>query len=270
MCTKIGTVILNYIIWLIVNLNGLQFDIEQYDMTRRTLRIIIPIFAYFKSHRNAEERKLFVGMLSKKMNEADVRDMFKPYGTIEECTVLREGAGVSKGCAFVLFTTKSSAYSAMRALHNSQTMEGCRAPLVVKLADTQKEKEAKKAAAQAAAAANVYPQQPPSNPMNNAPNMMGQMQNVNPQYMQQIQQLLNILQQPQQVGQQQTQQINNLQQIIQAAASLANNPAIMSALSQLGVMGMQISFFFSKPKILASFINKCIKASKFIVGLALI
>lgn len=35
-------------------------------------------------------------------------------------------------------------YFRFQALHHSQTMEGCSAPLVVKFADTQKEKEQKK------------------------------------------------------------------------------------------------------------------------------
>ena len=36
-------------------------------------------------------------MLSKKCTENDVRVMFGPYGTIEECTVLRDTNGQSKG-----------------------------------------------------------------------------------------------------------------------------------------------------------------------------
>lgn len=90
------------------------------------------------------ERKLFVGMLSKKLCENDVRTLFNGYGTIEECTVLRDTSGNSKGCAFVTFASKQSALSAIKALHQSQTMEGCSAPLVVKFADTQKEKELKR------------------------------------------------------------------------------------------------------------------------------
>jgi len=46
---------------------------------------------------NRNERKLFVGMLSKKYNESDVRLMFAAYGNIEECTVLRDSNGQSKG-----------------------------------------------------------------------------------------------------------------------------------------------------------------------------
>jgi hypothetical protein len=43
------------------------------------------------------ERKLFVGMVSKKYSESDVRVMFSSFGTIEECTVLRDTNGISKG-----------------------------------------------------------------------------------------------------------------------------------------------------------------------------
>ncbi|XP_039147055.1 CUGBP Elav-like family member 4 isoform X1 [Drosophila simulans] len=93
---------------------------------------------------NRNERKLFVGMLNKKYTEADVRQLFTGHGTIEECTVLRDQAGQSKGCAFVTFATKQNAIGAIKALHQSQTMEGCSAPLVVKFADTQKEKDQKK------------------------------------------------------------------------------------------------------------------------------
>uniref|UniRef100_A0AC34FAA1 RRM domain-containing protein n=1 Tax=Panagrolaimus sp. ES5 TaxID=591445 RepID=A0AC34FAA1_9BILA len=49
---------------------------------------------------NRNERKLFVGMLSRTANEEDVRKMFESYGTIEEVTVLREN-GKSKGRFFL-------------------------------------------------------------------------------------------------------------------------------------------------------------------------
>lgn len=53
-------------------------------------------------------------MLSKKYNEADVRQLFSGHGTIEECTVLRDPNGQSKGCAFVTFGTKQSAIGAIK------------------------------------------------------------------------------------------------------------------------------------------------------------
>eukprot|EP00102_Acyrthosiphon_pisum_P016618 XP_008187631.1 PREDICTED: CUGBP Elav-like family member 1 isoform X11 [Acyrthosiphon pisum] len=90
------------------------------------------------------ERKLFIGMLSKKISEPDIRLMFEPFGAIEECSVLRDPNGVSKGCAFVTYTTKQNAIAAIKGMHHSQTMEGCTCPLVVKFADTQKEKDQKR------------------------------------------------------------------------------------------------------------------------------
>ena len=48
------------------------------------------------------------------------------------------------GCAFVTFSTRQCAINAIKTMHHSQTMEGCSSPLVVKFADTQKEKEQKK------------------------------------------------------------------------------------------------------------------------------
>ncbi|XP_045111241.1 CUGBP Elav-like family member 2 isoform X6 [Portunus trituberculatus] len=93
---------------------------------------------------NRNERKLFIGMLSKRYSEQDVRVMFSSHGTIEECTVLRDNNGQSKGCAFVTFSTRQCAINAIKKMHHSQTMEGCSSPLVVKFADTQKEKDAKR------------------------------------------------------------------------------------------------------------------------------
>ncbi|XP_051574056.1 CUGBP Elav-like family member 1 isoform X19 [Myxocyprinus asiaticus] len=95
-----------------------------------------------------EDRKLFIGMISKKCNENDIRLMFSPYGQIEECRILRGPDGLSRGCAFVTFTARQMAQSAIKSMHQSQTMEGCSSPIVVKFADTQKDKEQKRTAQQ--------------------------------------------------------------------------------------------------------------------------
>ncbi|XP_060797421.1 CUGBP Elav-like family member 5a isoform X30 [Neoarius graeffei] len=87
-----------------------------------------------------KDRKLFVGMLNKQQTEEDVYRLFEPYGVIEECTVLRGPDGNSKGCAFVKFSTHAEAQSAISALHGSQTMPGASSSLVVKFADTDKER----------------------------------------------------------------------------------------------------------------------------------
>uniref|UniRef100_A0A8C9SJ91 CUGBP Elav-like family member 5 n=1 Tax=Scleropages formosus TaxID=113540 RepID=A0A8C9SJ91_SCLFO len=92
------------------------------------------------SESRGEDRKLFVGMLNKQQTEEDVYRLFEPYGVIEECTVLRGPDGNSKGCAFVKFSAHAEAQSAISALHGSQTMPGASSSLVVKFADTDKER----------------------------------------------------------------------------------------------------------------------------------
>ncbi|XP_072290826.1 CUGBP Elav-like family member 2 isoform X3 [Eucyclogobius newberryi] len=88
-----------------------------------------------------EDRKLFIGMVSKKYGENEVRMMFSSFGSIEECRILRGPDGQSRGCAFVTFASRAMAQNAIKTMHHSQTMEGCSSPLVVKFADTQRDKE---------------------------------------------------------------------------------------------------------------------------------
>nr|XP_026243488.1 CUGBP Elav-like family member 6 isoform X49 [Urocitellus parryii] len=87
-----------------------------------------------------KDRKLFVGMLGKQQGEEDVRRLFQPFGHIEECTVLRSPDGTSKGCAFVKFGSQGEAQAAIQGLHGSRTMAGASSSLVVKLADTDRER----------------------------------------------------------------------------------------------------------------------------------
>lgn len=48
------------------------------------------------------------------------------------------------GCAFVKMDSRASAQRAIDTLHNSTTMEGCRHPIVVKFAESEKEKMMKR------------------------------------------------------------------------------------------------------------------------------
>ncbi|XP_024052653.2 CUGBP Elav-like family member 4 isoform X32 [Terrapene carolina triunguis] len=92
------------------------------------------------SESRGEDRKLFVGMLNKQQSEDDVRRLFEAFGNIEECTILRGPDGNSKGCAFVKYSSHAEAQAAINALHGSQTMPGASSSLVVKFADTDKER----------------------------------------------------------------------------------------------------------------------------------
>ncbi|XP_059094334.1 CUGBP Elav-like family member 4 isoform X7 [Tigriopus californicus] len=88
-----------------------------------------------------EDRKLFIGMLGKQQTEDDVRQLVQQFGNIEECTILRGPDGASKGCAFVKLGSQQEAQTAIEGLHGSQTMPGASSSLVVKFADTEKERQ---------------------------------------------------------------------------------------------------------------------------------
>ncbi|XP_020300029.1 CUGBP Elav-like family member 4 isoform X3 [Pseudomyrmex gracilis] len=90
---------------------------------------------------NRGDRKLFVGMLSKQQTEDDVRQLFTAFGSIEECSILRGPDGTSRGCAFVKLSSHQEAVAAINSLHGSQTMPGASSSIVVKFADTDKERQ---------------------------------------------------------------------------------------------------------------------------------
>jgi len=96
------------------------------------------------SETSEDSRKLFVGMISKTTTAEDLQEMFSKFGDLEDVAILKGPEGVSKGCAFLKFETRLQAQNAIRSMHNSVTLEGCRSPMVVKLADTEKDKQAKK------------------------------------------------------------------------------------------------------------------------------
>ncbi|KAI5072529.1 hypothetical protein GOP47_0012635 [Adiantum capillus-veneris] len=89
------------------------------------------------------EHKLFVGMLPKNVSEADLTPVFSPFGVIKELTVIK-GSQASRGCAFLKYELKEQALAAIKSLNEIYKMEGSTTPLVVKWADTEKDKQARK------------------------------------------------------------------------------------------------------------------------------
>jgi CUG-BP- and ETR3-like factor len=81
------------------------------------------------------ENKLFVGMLSRKMSENEVRELFSPYGEIREIYMIRNADGSSKCAAFLRFVKREAAVAAIDNLNNNLVMEGSARPLIVKFAD---------------------------------------------------------------------------------------------------------------------------------------
>ncbi|GMH02652.1 hypothetical protein Nepgr_004491 [Nepenthes gracilis] len=91
------------------------------------------------------EHKLFVGMLPKNVTESEVSALFSQYGTINELQILRGSQQTSKACAFLKYETKDQALAALEAVNGKHKMEGSNIPLVVKWADTEKERQARRA-----------------------------------------------------------------------------------------------------------------------------
>ncbi|XP_039061878.1 RNA-binding protein BRN1-like isoform X2 [Hibiscus syriacus] len=91
------------------------------------------------------EHKLFIGMLPKNVSEAEVAALFSKYGTIKDLQINRGSQQTSKGCAFLKYETKDQALDAMQAINGKHKMEGSSVPLVVKWADTEKERQARRA-----------------------------------------------------------------------------------------------------------------------------
>ncbi|XP_027970442.1 CUGBP Elav-like family member 2 isoform X2 [Eumetopias jubatus] len=132
-----------------------------------------------------EDRKLFIGMVSKKCNENDIRVMFSPFGQIEECRILRGPDGLSRAecstmsertlvplaprhetsrCQLLERKAQRTKVSRLHPPAEPRTggsrvqgtrrrptasslrrpgllPKGCSSPIVVKFADTQKDKE---------------------------------------------------------------------------------------------------------------------------------
>ena len=64
------------------------------------LLIYMSFFAYTSTSCSIfsfPERKLFIGMVSKKLGESEIKTMFDQFGPVEETSVLRDDSGVSRG-----------------------------------------------------------------------------------------------------------------------------------------------------------------------------
>ncbi|CAH9112519.1 unnamed protein product [Cuscuta europaea] len=84
-------------------------------------------------------------MLPKNVSDAELLTLFSQFGTIKELQIIRGSQQTSKGCAFMKYEQKEQAVAAINALNGKHRMEGSTVPLVVKWADTEKERQARRA-----------------------------------------------------------------------------------------------------------------------------
>uniref|UniRef100_A0A2P2MV84 RRM domain-containing protein n=1 Tax=Rhizophora mucronata TaxID=61149 RepID=A0A2P2MV84_RHIMU len=94
-------------------------------------------------------------MLPKNVSDTEVSDVFSTYGTIKGLQILRGAQQTNKGCAFLKYETKEQALAAMEGINGKHKMEGSSVPLVVKWADTEKERQARRAQKAQSQASNL-------------------------------------------------------------------------------------------------------------------
>ena len=100
---------------------------------------------YAESELEKQEAKLFVGILPRTTTEDTLRQLFTAYGQIDELTIIRNAhTGESKGFGFVKFSRRASAQNAINCLNGIFQLEGSHQKLIVRFADTPREKERKK------------------------------------------------------------------------------------------------------------------------------
>ncbi len=71
----------------------------------------------------AEEKKLFIGMLSRTTTEDYLRQLFSQFGEVEDAAILRNPDGSSKGCGFIKMVNRVDAQTAINSLNNIVTVD---------------------------------------------------------------------------------------------------------------------------------------------------
>jgi RNA recognition motif-containing protein len=65
--------------------------------------------------------RLYVGNLSRDVNEEELREAFQPFGKVEEVAIVKDRTnGVSKGFAFVEMPEDAEAKAAIAGLHRKE------------------------------------------------------------------------------------------------------------------------------------------------------
>ncbi|KAK6589794.1 RNA binding [Cryptosporidium xiaoi] len=86
-----------------------------------------------------DQVKLFVGALPKNITEDEIRNIFSPYGYIDEIHIMREHqTGIGKGCAFIKYSYKEQGIFAIKLLNGSLTMSGVNRPIEIRFASKNK------------------------------------------------------------------------------------------------------------------------------------
>jgi CUG-BP- and ETR3-like factor len=79
-------------------------------------------------------------MLGKSSTDKDVMTLFSNFGTVKEVHLMKDGQGVSRGCAFVKMSARDEAEAALKSLHDIHQDQGATRKLIVRWAEDSKHK----------------------------------------------------------------------------------------------------------------------------------
>lgn len=80
--------------------------------------------------------KLFVGRFPRSLDDAELEQVFSPFGKVKECTVLRDHTTrESKGCGFVKFAHLSSAIECIKQMNGVHVLDALIGPAQVQFAN---------------------------------------------------------------------------------------------------------------------------------------
>eukprot|EP00668_Euglena_longa_P035697 GGOE01045866.1.p1 GENE.GGOE01045866.1~~GGOE01045866.1.p1 ORF type:complete len:659 (-),score=104.42 GGOE01045866.1:1160-3136(-) len=85
------------------------------------------------------QAKLFVGTLPLSVTKTDLLEIFSPFGQILEVYLMKQSPQSKERCAFLRFVERRQAEAAL-GLNGQMPMKDCQQPIVVRFADTEKEK----------------------------------------------------------------------------------------------------------------------------------
>lgn len=86
--------------------------------------------------------KLYVGMLSRKSTDQEVKDIFSQFGTVVNVFLMKDmTTGTSKGCAFVTFSSRGEAERAMSSLNGTYKDKDSPSTLQVRPAHNKEERD---------------------------------------------------------------------------------------------------------------------------------
>ncbi|EPS66758.1 hypothetical protein M569_08017, partial [Genlisea aurea] len=82
--------------------------------------------------------RLYIRSLNKQASKRDIEEIFSPFGIIEEIYIVKDELKQCRGSAFVQFSSREMAISAIKALNGIYVMRGCDQPLTVRFVDPKK------------------------------------------------------------------------------------------------------------------------------------